>query len=217
MATKTIGEFIQFLRKEKGLTQKELAEKVNVSDKTISKWENGNSTPDIGMLKPLCDALEISVNELISGEKLLPEEYSKKAEENIMTLLSKNRLDRRASIIQYTIGGILAVLTFVISVGNLRAAALWYLDFASLVIPVGISVSIALLSGKRDKRSFVVNVRKTIIPAGVLTSVVGLVSVLGNLSDTEYIGAFLSVSMLTVLYALVIYLIFYTVEQHMEK
>ena len=73
-----IGEFIQRSRKEKGWTQKELAEQIGVSDKTISKWENGNSVPDTGILTSLCEVLEISVNELISGENCLRKTIRKK-------------------------------------------------------------------------------------------------------------------------------------------
>jgi len=63
MSQNQIGNFIQQLRKEKGLTQKELGNAVGVSDKTISKWENSNSIPDTSMLPALCEALDISVNE----------------------------------------------------------------------------------------------------------------------------------------------------------
>ena len=90
MKTNSIGEFIQQLRKDKGMTQKELAEIIGMSDKTISKWESGNSLPDTSVLVSLCKALDISVNELLSCEKIPPEDYSKKAEENIMTLMKEN-------------------------------------------------------------------------------------------------------------------------------
>lgn len=70
-----IGTFIAVLRKEKGLTQKELAEQIGISDKTVSKWETGNGMPDIAYLSPLCEVLDINVNELLSGEKLPSEEY----------------------------------------------------------------------------------------------------------------------------------------------
>ena len=63
-----IGTFIAVLRKEKGLTQKELAEQIGISDKTVSKWETGNGMPDIAYLSPLCEVLDINVNELLSGE-----------------------------------------------------------------------------------------------------------------------------------------------------
>ena len=90
MSDNKIGSFIQLSRKEKGLTQKDLAEQIGVSDKTISKWENGNSVPDTAILNSLCEALDISVNELLSGEKLPVENYSMKAEENMMNLLKQN-------------------------------------------------------------------------------------------------------------------------------
>ena len=98
MDTNNVGEFIQLSRKAKGFTQKELAEKINVSDKTISKWENGNSLPDTAMLSSLCRVLDISVNELLSGEKLPPKDYSKKAEENIMNLLQIGRASCRERV-----------------------------------------------------------------------------------------------------------------------
>ena len=69
MDQKKTGEFIQQLRKAQGLTQKELADKLGISDKTVSKWETGNGLPDIASLSPLCKALGINVNELLSGEK----------------------------------------------------------------------------------------------------------------------------------------------------
>ena len=67
-----VGEFISTARKEKRMTQKELAEQIGVSDKTISRWETGNGLPDMAYLTPLCDFLGVSVNELLSGEKLPP-------------------------------------------------------------------------------------------------------------------------------------------------
>ena len=65
-----IGEFIFKLRKEKNLTQKQLAEKLNVTNKAISKWERGLGAPDVSLLRQLSEILEISVNELLLGEKI---------------------------------------------------------------------------------------------------------------------------------------------------
>ena len=95
MKTNNVGGFIQQLRKDKGMTQKELAEIIGMSDKTISKWESGNSLPDTSVLVSLCEVLDISVNELLSCEKIPPEDYSKKAEENIMTLMMKMKKTKR--------------------------------------------------------------------------------------------------------------------------
>lgn len=79
-----IGKFIQELRKEKELTQQELANILNITDRAISKWENGRGLPDLSLIKPLCEALDISINELLSGEKLNKKEYQEKLEENIV-------------------------------------------------------------------------------------------------------------------------------------
>ena len=65
-----IGKFISSVRKEKKLTQKQLADKLGITDRAISKWENGKSMPDLSLLKPICDVLDISINELLSGEKI---------------------------------------------------------------------------------------------------------------------------------------------------
>ena len=90
-----IGRFIADLRKEKGMTQKELADAIGVSDKAVSKWECGKGMPELSMLMPLCELLQINVNELLSGEKLSHDNYSQKAEENIMNLMEENRKHRK--------------------------------------------------------------------------------------------------------------------------
>lgn len=84
MNQEKIGKFICELRKEKELTQKELAMRLNITDRAISKWENGRGMPDLSLIKPLCDELDISINELLSGEKLNKKEYNSKLEENII-------------------------------------------------------------------------------------------------------------------------------------
>ena len=97
MEQKKIGSFIAQQRKEKQMTQKQLGEALGVSDKTVSKWECGNGLPDISIIMPLCNLLEINVNELLSGESLTQEEYPGKAEENIMNLIkTMDRVDVEA-------------------------------------------------------------------------------------------------------------------------
>ena len=84
MNQEKIGKFILKLRKEKNMTQKELANKIGVTDRAISKWENGRGLPDLSLMKPLCDELEISINELISGERIDKIEYQDKFDENVL-------------------------------------------------------------------------------------------------------------------------------------
>lgn len=85
-----IGKFIANCRKEKNMTQRQLADILEISDKTISKWECGKGLPEVQFMIPLCDLLGINVNELLSGEKLSADEYQKKAEENMVTLVKEN-------------------------------------------------------------------------------------------------------------------------------
>ena len=127
-----IGKFIAELRKEKSLTQRELAELMGVSDKTVSKWECGNGMPEISMLMPLCQALQINVNELLSGERLSDDNYSRKAEENIMNLIQESENNKKQN--KRTI--ISAVLIIVFSI-----IAVFLIVETSLVLSFGMGGS----------------------------------------------------------------------------
>ena len=82
-----IGKFIADIRKEKGMTQNELAQKLGVTDRAISKWENGRGMPDISIIQSLCEELSVSINELLSGERITDDDIKAKAEENILNSL----------------------------------------------------------------------------------------------------------------------------------
>lgn len=93
-----IGKFIQEMRKQQGFTQRELADKLLVSDKTVSKWERGGGMPEVSLMLPLCTALKISVNELLSAERLNENNYKEKAEENIMDLI-KEKAEQKKKLV----------------------------------------------------------------------------------------------------------------------
>ena len=80
-----IGKFISSCRKEQGMTQADLAEKLGISDRAVSKWETGKSMPDTGIMLELCELLKINVNELLSGERIM-DNYDKRAEENLLEM-----------------------------------------------------------------------------------------------------------------------------------
>lgn len=84
------GKFIATLRKEKELTQEQLGEKLGVTNKTISRWENGNYMPDIEMLSLLSKEFDVSINELISGERLLLDDFKKVADNNLVMALNNS-------------------------------------------------------------------------------------------------------------------------------
>lgn len=86
-----IGKFIAQVRKEKQLTQKQLADLLNISDKTISKWETGRGLPDVSMILSLCEILDINANELLSGERIPDELYKEKAEETILNIVGEKK------------------------------------------------------------------------------------------------------------------------------
>ena len=75
-----LGRFISTCRKEKNLTQKQLGEELGVSDRAVSKWENGKSFPDISLIEPLCQILDISISEFMLGKRIEPEKYQEETE-----------------------------------------------------------------------------------------------------------------------------------------
>ena len=81
MNQEKIGKFIAKIRKEKKMTQQELADKLNVTDRAIGNWENGRRIPDVVFYKPLCEVLDISLNELLSGERIKESELKEKTDE----------------------------------------------------------------------------------------------------------------------------------------
>ena len=100
-----IGKFIAERRKLKNLTQAQLAEKLNITDRAVSKWENGRSLPDSSIMLELCEMLEITVNDLLSGEVVVMEKYNKELENNLLEIVKeKERADRRLLRIETVMG-----------------------------------------------------------------------------------------------------------------
>lgn len=114
-----IGTFIADCRKETGLTQVQLAEKLNITNRAVSKWETGKSCPDASIMLELCNILGITVNELLSGERILMEDYQKKAEENLVELQDKKmkaqKMFKRIELIWLAIAILLVPVHFAIN------------------------------------------------------------------------------------------------------
>lgn len=109
-----IGKFIAERRKLKALTQAQLAEKLNITDRAVSKWENGRSLPDSAIMLELCDILDITVNDLLCGEVVVMEKYNKEMEKNLFEMArEKERADKRLLTIEIVIG-ILSVVIMLI-------------------------------------------------------------------------------------------------------
>ena len=99
MNNKKTGEFISTLRKELGYNQKVLAEKLNITDKAVSKWETGRSAPDVSMLLPLSEVLGVSVTEILKGERICEEEIHTASNEVIVMTLKKSKVKIMVAII----------------------------------------------------------------------------------------------------------------------
>ncbi len=111
-----VGKFIAKCRKSKNMTQAELAEKLNITDRAISKWETGKGMPDSSIMLELCNELDISVNELLSGEVIKMENYNQKAEENLLEMKKqKEETDKEMLRLEIVIGYISSI-TFLILV-----------------------------------------------------------------------------------------------------
>lgn len=111
MNQEKIGTFISECRKQKNFTQEQLANILGVSNRTISKWENGNCMPDYSILPLLCETLDITINELLSGEKLTEENYQKKLEENLILNIAelKRKTKKTFSFILKLIGALFLI------------------------------------------------------------------------------------------------------------
>lgn len=108
-----IGKFIQQKRKESGLTQYELAERLNVSDRAVSKWENGNCIPDVSNIPELCKILNITINDLFSGCIVDMKDNEKKLEENLLEMIRiKEQRDRELLILETFIGVTVSIIMF---------------------------------------------------------------------------------------------------------
>lgn len=114
MDNQAIGNFIKALRTEQGLTQKQLAEKIGVTDKAVSRWETGKGVPDISLLMPLSQLFGVSVSELLLGGRIQAEQKLEKSEETILNTLtqSKKRISRLHAVIYALFGLVEAVAIY---------------------------------------------------------------------------------------------------------
>ena len=100
MNQEKIGKFIASVRKEKNITQNELAERLGVSDRPIGSWENGRNMPDVSLFKPLCEELGVTLNDLLSGEKVSENCYQERLEENIISAIdySNKKIEKNNNV-----------------------------------------------------------------------------------------------------------------------
>ena len=95
MNQEKIGNFIAEIRKEQNMTQQDLANRLNVTDRAISNWENGRRMPDYSLLMELCNVLNVSINELLAGTRISKEDYNKIADENLIKIIERQNKEAK--------------------------------------------------------------------------------------------------------------------------
>lgn len=223
MDFKKTGQFIQFRRKEKGLTQRQLAELLGISDKTISKWETGKSFPDFTYVPQMCQILEINVNELLSGDVLSSNEYPEKAEANMIFLMGKMK-NRRIKDIMYTVISVV-LFVFVISylIWDVFSPDEWHL-FNWFYEPVSLIAECLLLGafwlmtiGIDEKKRFKL-AEKFILSIGVVISLVPFELLLLGIEEISQLDALMAgACLIPIFYAFCIYILLLFLELIKER
>lgn len=143
MNQEKIGSFIATCRKNKKMTQSELAEKLGVTEKSISNWENGRNMPDLSLFKPLCSILDITINDLMSGEKIEKGNYQKRFEENIVNTIdySTQRIIKYNQVISLMIiiFGLFISLSAIMIFPSESSWSSIYSVFGIIIFMIGIS------------------------------------------------------------------------------
>lgn len=148
MEQKKIGRFIASCRKEQGFTQVVLAEKLGITDRAVSKWENGRSLPDAAIMPELCDLLKINLNELFSGERIAMEDY-KKTSDALLLEMKKQEESSNKQILH--LEKLLILMTIVVSLTMILVGCYLAKDHPALGIALlvigGVVVFAAYLAG----------------------------------------------------------------------
>lgn len=149
-----IGKFIAEIRKEKNFTQRQLADILSISDKTVSKWECGKGLPEVSLMIPLCDALQITVNDLLTGERVSEVDYQKKAEENMMNLIKENEENKKRKALSIICGVItiiavcsLVVIASYIAIPTIARIALIVFAIITAVAGIGAAAMLEVKAG----------------------------------------------------------------------
>ena len=144
-----VGKFIAETRKSQGLTQRQLADVLSISDKTVSKWECGKGLPEVSLMLPLCGALNITVNDLLSGGRVSEADYRKKEEENMMNLIIENQENKKRMALSIVCGviTIIAVCSLIVIASYIEmpaVARIALIVFAIVTAAAGIGAAAVL-------------------------------------------------------------------------
>ena len=150
-----IGKFIASKRKEQGLTQLQLAEKLGITDRAVSKWETGKSLPDASLMPELCKLLKITINDLLCGEVVSVENYNEKAEKALLEMVKKEEMQNKKLMMYENVIGFGSTISFLIQIlvavyfvkNTTAQIVLFILAFAFLIVGVSFALKIEAETG----------------------------------------------------------------------
>ena len=157
-----IGKFIAECRKKNNLTQMQLAEKLNITDRAISKWENGKAMPDSSIMLDLCNELKISVNELLSGEVIDMKEYDKKSEELLLELTKKDELKNKKAVFKPSHTGSIIEKDGKLMVFDMKPMRATATPLANYLLHTRDKYALVIRHFKIDERMFSLNIAEHI-------------------------------------------------------
>lgn len=162
-----IGQFIANCRKEKKLTQAQLAEQLGITDRAVSKWETGKSMPDSSIMLKLCEILGITVNELLSGEVITMENYEKTADENLIALKRKDENNMAKNVIiaiLFSMALLVGIMVCLICNVAISGGLTWSLIPVSSMVYAWVIAFPAIISGKRGMIASLVSLSAFTVP-----------------------------------------------------
>ncbi len=202
------GKFIANCRKEKGMTQAQLAEKLNITDRAVSKWETGKCMPDSSIMLELCNILDVTVNELLRGERIEMNNYEEKVSQTLIELKQKdeNNMTRNTIIsVIYTIIMVVGILVCCICDVAISGTLTWSLITLSSILMTWIVSCPIVLLGRKGVRIAMLVISVLLIPF------MYILSILVKAKEIFSIGAIMSI--ITLVFLWIIYVLYYRMRE----
>ena len=241
MDQEKIGKFIAEKRKEKGMTQKELAGQLGIGDKAISKWECGRGMPDNSIMLPLCALLEINVNELLMGESLAEKEYTESSEDIILSLIEEKetlKKKNKRNLLSGILLVFLAAILFYVIIIPIHSWHSWVYFFDPLAFIMNLILVLVMLLATGNVKAFFLSfllIRKedvdrnrffsslqavklaisSFLLGGGLFTLLDMIFILSTLE--KKLAAGVSVTLLTMLYGILFALLLLPLKNKLES
>lgn len=202
------GRFIARCRKEKGLTQVQLAEKLNITDRAVSKWETGKCMPDSSIMLELCNILDVTVNELLSGERIEMNNYEEKVNENLIELKKRdeNNMNKNTIISTiYTIAMVIGILVCCICDIAISGTLTWSLIVLSSILVTWIASFPVILLGKKGVLVAMIAISILVIPF------MYILSILIKVNEIFSIGTIMSI--ISLIFLWIVYVLYYRLKE----